>query len=154
MPPFTIQPKQQQFALIVITLYTSFAYNNCSIELYNRNLQTTIILFIRNMSSHKTDWILSKFPLLAWACFLYHMVRRIMNALEGEYLCLRKISINKHVAYSVVLACLFVYPYFFILRFVVACLLLNPLFLYRCCCCVFTSLVPFCTLMLLLYFVY
>ena len=46
---------------IVTILYTSLAYNNnCSIDLYSRDLRTTIILFSRNVPSHKTDWIISE----------------------------------------------------------------------------------------------
>ena len=44
--------------------------NNCWIDLYNRDLQTTIILFIHNVSSRKTDWFLSELPLLALSWFL------------------------------------------------------------------------------------
>ena len=41
---------------------------------------------------------------------------------------------------------------FFILHFVVACLLFNIFFLYWCCCCLFTPLFLFIILLLLLYF--
>ena len=87
--PLTIWLKQQQFALIVIILYTSFAYtitilNNCyfynnfylytNCYLYNRDLQTITVLVTSNVSSHKTDWILSELALLAMSCLLYRRV--------------------------------------------------------------------------------
>ena len=78
-----------------LLLYTSFACNNnCSIDLYNRDLQTTIFLFTRNVSSHKTDWILCESPLLVLSCRLYSMVSSLMSALQGECLCLSEIFIN------------------------------------------------------------
>ena len=63
--------------------------NNCSID-----LQTTIILFTCNVSSHKTDWILAELPLPALSCLLYLRVSSLMNAVQEECLCLREISIN------------------------------------------------------------
>ena len=60
-PPLTEYLKQQHFTSIVILLYTFFAYsNNCSLGLYSSDLRTTIILFSRSVSLHKTDWILSE----------------------------------------------------------------------------------------------
>ena len=96
VPSLTISLKQQQFALIVIIIYTSSAYinNNSAIGLYNRDLQTAIILFTRNVSSHKTDRILYALPLLAPSCLLYRRVNSMMNALEGECLCFSEISKN------------------------------------------------------------
>ena len=94
--------------------------NNCSTD-----LQTTIILFTRNVSSDKTDWILYELPMLALSCLLYRMVSSLMNALEGECLCLCEISINVNKLFivicvfclrcpcSVVVACLLVYPLFY-----------------------------------------
>ena len=82
------------------------------------------------------------------------MVSSLINALGGEGFSLHKISIKiscKQVACSVVVAC-FVYPLFFILYFVVACLLFNSPFLYWCCSCSFTYLSPFFVLKLFLYF--
>ena len=100
--------------------------NNCSIDFYNRDLQTTITLFTRNVSSHKTHWILSESPLLALSCLLYRVVSSLMNTLEGEYLCLREIPINVNKLLAVLLLhvlfiCYFLYctlllfVYFFIL---------------------------------------
>ena len=77
--------------------------NNCSIDFYNRDLQTTITLFTRNVSSHKTHWILSESPLLALSCLLYRVVSSLMNTLEGEYLCLREIPINVNKLLAVLL---------------------------------------------------
>ena len=63
-----------------------------TIDLYNRDLQTTNILFTRNVSSNKNDWILSELPLLALCCLLCRLVSSLINALED--LCLREISIS------------------------------------------------------------
>ena len=115
VPLFT----KQQFTSILIILYTSFSYNNnCSLDLYSRDLRTTIILFSRNVSSHKTDKILTDsrvftkdWPNSNWLACLYTRqtefllnhccllclafyitrVSNLMNALVWE--CLRKISI-------------------------------------------------------------
>ena len=94
--------------------------NNCSIHLYNRDHQTTIILFIRNVSSHKTDWIVSELPLPALSCLLYRMVNSLMNALKVEWICLYEISLNVNKLFIVVFVFLYV---------VVAYLLLNPFFI-------------------------
>ena len=108
MPPLTNSLKRQLFASIVVILYTSYAYNkNCSIDLYNRDVQTTITLFTRNMSSHKTERILSELPLLALSYFLYRVVSCLMNKLEEECFCLREISKNLNK-----LLLVFVYPLF------------------------------------------
>ena len=101
----------------------SFVHNNnCLIDLYNRDLQTTIILFTRIMSSHKTDWILSMSSLLTLSCFSYCRVNSLMNALEFR---LREIFINGNklfllflyfayvFPYSAVIDCLFPYPFFY-----------------------------------------
>ena len=112
VPPFTIWLKQQQFVFIVIILYTF--------------PRTAIILFTRNVSSHKTDWILSEFPLSTLSCLLHHRVSSLKNAHNGECLCLREIyiNVNKFIVIcvfclrcpcSVVVACLLVYSFFFIL---------------------------------------
>ena len=116
VPPFTIRLKQQQFTLIVIILYTSFAYNNnFSIHLYNRDLQTLIILFTCNMSSHKTDWILSELPLFALlSCLLYGMVSSLMNAFEREYLCLFDISVNVNQLLALLLLPVYLFIRFFV----------------------------------------
>ena len=82
------------------------------------DLQTTIVLFTRNVSSHKTDRILSESRYSG------------MNSLEGENLCLlRNLYKCKQVACSVVVACLLDLSAFFLLHFVVACLNFNRPFL-------------------------
>ena len=113
--PLANWPKQQQFTPIVNILHVCFAYkNNCSLHIYNRDLQATIILFTRNVSSHKTEWTLSESPLFALPC-QYRMVSSLMNALtENVFTC------------SVVKC--FVYPLFYFTSVVVTCLLLYPLF--------------------------
>ena len=88
--------------------------NNCSINLYNKDLQATIILFIPNGSSHKTDEILSELPLLTLSCLLYRMVSSIINALEREYLCLLEICINVNKFLAVLLLAVYLYIHFFL----------------------------------------
>ena len=107
--------------------------NNCSIDLYNRDLQTTIILFTHNLSSHKTDWIPSELPLL--------FISQDKRSVEGKCVCLREISINAnkllllllflyvYVVLAVLLQHVYLFISFFILHFVVACLLLNSFFI-------------------------
>ena len=119
---FTIWLKQQQFALIVIIL------------------QTTIILFTCNVSSHKTDRIQSELPLPALSCLLYCRLNSTINAFEEECLCLHEISINVNMLLSLLLFVYFVYicpcsvvlPVYLFIPFLsctfVACLLLYPLF--------------------------
>ena len=111
--------------------------NNCWTDLYERDLQTIIILFTRNVSSHKTDWIFSELPLLALSCLLYRRVNNLMNALEGECLCLCLISINVNKQFIVIFVfCLrchcsivaHVCPFFYI-DVVVDCLLLYSFFI-------------------------
>ena len=58
VPPITIWLKQQQFALI-INLLSHFRRN----ILIRRSLNHNYSLHTRNVSSHKTDWILSELPL-------------------------------------------------------------------------------------------
>ena len=99
--------------------------NNCSIDLWNENLQTTIILFARNVSSHKTDWILSASPLLDLSCLLYRRVSSLINALKREYLCPCEISINVNKLFTVIFVLRLRCPY----SAVVACLFLNPFFI-------------------------
>ena len=113
--------------------------NNCSIDLYNRDLQTTILLFTRNVSSHKSDCIFSELSSPALSCLIY--------ALEGKCLCLREISINVNKLFTLLLFAYFVYvcP----CNVVVACLLVyflfytallllpSSFFLYWCCCYIF-----------------
>ena len=137
VPPLTIWRIQQQFTLIVAILYTASAYtnNNCPIDLYNKDLQTTIILFTCNMSSHRTDWILSELPLLAMSCLVYCLVSRLMNAFKGECLCLCETPININKLFIVILVCCLHCPW----SVVVVRLLVYPLFLH-------------CTLLLPVYF--
>ena len=76
--------------------------NNCSIDLYNRDLKTTIILFTRNLSSDKTDWILSELPLPDLPCILYRRVSSLINAFEAKCLCFREVSIDVNKLFIVV----------------------------------------------------
>ena len=110
--------------------------NNCSIYLYNRYLQTTIIIFTRNVPLHKTDWILSELPLRVLSWILYLRVSSLMEN-EGEYLCLLKISINVNKLFivicvfclrcpcSVVVACLLVIPFFILMLLPYFCLFID-----------------------------
>ena len=113
--------------------FTSILYGshnkNCLTDLYKRDFQTTVILFIRNVSSDKTEWILTELPLLTLLCFLYRMVSSLMNALVGECLCLKEISINANKLLAVFLLPVYLFIRFlYVLHFVVVCLLLNPFF--------------------------
>ena len=77
------------------------------------------------------DWLNSFWiPLSALSCLLYRRVSCLINALEGECLCLLEISINVNKSLAELL--LRVYLFFrlsLILLFVVAFLLLNPFFI-------------------------
>ena len=84
-----------------------FFKHYCSIDLLYENLQITIILFTLNVSSYKTNWILSDLPLLAPSCLLYLRVSSLMNALEEECLCLHQISINVNKLFIII--CVFGY---------------------------------------------
>ena len=112
---------------ICLNCYSSFTLfrvhnNNCSIDLFSRDLQTIIILFTCNVSSHKTDWILSELPLPAMSYLLYCRVGSLMNALEGICLCLREISINVNKLLAMLLLLVYLIIRFIsILHFVVAC---------------------------------
>ena len=54
--PLTIWLHQQQFASIVIILYTSSAFTNyCLVDLYNTDPWTRIVLFTHNVSTQ--DWL-------------------------------------------------------------------------------------------------
>ena len=124
--PLTNYLKQQLYTFSTLFRVRN---NNGSIDLYNRDLQTTIILFTRNVFSHKTDWILSESPLIALSCLLYRSESSLMNALEGECFCLREIPINVPKLLAVLLLPVYLFVRFFILHFVGAYLLFNPLFL-------------------------
>ena len=73
---------------------------NCLLGVYNRDLQTTIILFTCNGSSHNTDWILSESPLLALYCLLYRIKA---SEQSNECLCLCEIFINLNKLLAVLL---------------------------------------------------
>ena len=61
--------------LLTLLLFVDFVYVcPCRfivayLDLYGRYIPTTIILLTRNVSSYKTDWILSEFP-LSWSRML------------------------------------------------------------------------------------
>ena len=93
-----------------------------------------IILFSRNVSSHKTDlilcelatgWILTELPLLAPYCLLYRMISSQMNALEGECFCLREISINVNSCWH---CCCCMFYSFFILHLLLIVYFLIPFY--------------------------
>ena len=114
--------------------------NNCSI--YNRDLQTTIILCTTKVSSHKTDWILSEFPLLALYFTLQSKLfnectwRRISVPSRNLYKCKLVIVIFVfflRCPWSVIVACLLVYSVFCVLMLLLPVYFIIP-FLYWCCC--------------------
>ena len=77
--------------------------NNCSIDLYNKDFQTTI-------HTRLTEFFLH--PVLS--CFLNRRVNSLMNELEGEWRpCLCEIFISwLHCLNNVIVACLLVFPRF------------------------------------------
>ena len=101
--------------------------SNYSIDLYNRDLQTTIILFTRKVSSHKTDWILSEFLWLL--CFPFYIAAKQSTECTWRWISLHSQNLYKckQVACGVVIVCLFIYALFYT-DVAVACLLLYPLF--------------------------
>ena len=76
-PPFVSWLKQQHFALIVIFPPHSSMYKIT--DLYNRDLQATIILYTSNVSSHKTEWIPSELSVPALSCHLYRRLSSVIN---------------------------------------------------------------------------
>ena len=106
------------------------------IDLYNRDLETTIILFKQNVSSHKTDLILSDLLLPAMSCLLCRLVSSLMNVLEGECLLLCEVSVIVNKSLAVLLL-----PVLFT-RYFLYCNLLLP---------VYFLILLFCILMMLVY---
>ena len=66
MPLFTTWCKQQQLLYSCFVTLFCLNNNNCWTDLYNGDLQTTIILFKHHVSSYKTDWIFTDID----ACFV------------------------------------------------------------------------------------
>ena len=66
----------------------SVSTNNCSVDFYNGDLQTTNVLFTWNVSSHKTDWILTTRSLFCLD-FVYTHANSLMKILELECSCIR-----------------------------------------------------------------
>ena len=77
--PLTIWLKTNNNLLKMLFFFRLPTQKNSSADLYNRYLQTTIIMFTRNVSSHKTGWILSESPLLAlsFICCFFLLGRRV-----------------------------------------------------------------------------
>ena len=121
--------------LLFFTLFFGVYYYNCLLDLYNIEIQTTIILFTRNMPSHKTDLILKELPLPVLSFisqgkqFNEYTWRRLCLASWNLYKC-------KQVVCSVVVACLLVYLVFYT---ALCCCMFTSwyLFLYWCCCYIF-----------------
>ena len=81
-------------------------------------LHTRLTEFLLNcLSLHKSDRILTKLPKATLSRFLYRRVSSLMNALEGEYFCIRDISLNVNK----LLVVLFLYAF---IRFILYCTLL------------------------------
>ena len=89
-------------------------------------LPNKIILFTRNVSSHKTDWILSEFPLLALSCHLY---RSLMNTFEGDSLCLQIFVFFFFVVLAVLLLPIYLFSFFFTLMLLLTVYFFNPFIL-------------------------
>ena len=82
--------------------YNLFINNNtCSLDLYSSNLQTTTVLFTRNASSHKTDWIHTTRCLFSLA-ILYAQVISLMKVLEVE--CSGFRFVNNYITISLLLS--------------------------------------------------
>ena len=118
------------------------------LDLYSRDLRSTIILFSRNVSSNKTDWILTESRVVFthdwlntnWItecvlCLAFYITRAssVMNALVWG--CLREISINVYYVFcfrsSLQSCCCFFIclSAIFLLHFVVDSLFLCPFIL-------------------------
>ena len=108
--PLTISLKQQQFALIVIILCTSFAY---TITIVIRSSNHNYSLHKQCVSSHKTDWILSESPLLTLSCLLYCRPETLMNAFGEECLRFSKFAINVNKLLAVLLLLVYLFIRFF-----------------------------------------
>ena len=128
------------------SLHFFLVYNtNCSIDLYNRDLQPTIhtqLVFTQNwLNSFWIDVASSALPFIShdnesneWCTW-----KRMPLPSRNHYKC-------KQVAWNLVIAC-FVYPLYSILLFIAACLLLNPLIMLM----IVYFLITFFILMLLLH---
>ena len=73
------------------------------------------------------------------------MVSSVISALDGECLCISEISINVNKLLAVLLFPVYLIICFFILRFFVTCLLLNPIF--------YTGVIVACLLPYLLFYI-
>ena len=112
-----------------------FSSNNTySLDLYSGDLQTTMVLFIRNVSSHKTDWITT--TRLLCLAFLLSYSNSLMNVLKVE--CLFSHLLVNSIATSL----FFVYC----VHIVCCCVLVL--------CISFSTLSPFLILMLLLVYLW
>ena len=75
------------------------------------------------------DWLNSFWTAVAWSVlFLYRRLNSRINALEGECLCLREISINRNNLFAVLFLSVYLFIRFFYTDIVVACLLPNFIF--------------------------
>ena len=118
--------------------------NNYLLDLYKRDLQTTIIPFTCNVSSYKSDWIVFE---IAIACSILPFIWQGKQSDEctwrGMSIPSRKLYKCKQVVY-VIVVCVFYLRYSCNVVVVVACLLVYPLFytdvdaifLRYCCLCI------------------
>ena len=119
-------------------IYTSLAYTIRIVQQTFRGLLITIILLTRNVSSHKTDWILSELSLFALSCRLYRRLSSLTNKLEGEcFLPLRNLYTCKQVACNVVVDCLLLSSVFLYCTLSLLVNFLIPYFLCRSYCYIF-----------------
>ena len=103
--PFTIW---RALILILRSQLSAYAIIMVPIELYNRDLQTAIILFICNLSSHKTDWILSDFIIA------YYVISFISHGKESTKCTWRRMSLPLWNLYKCKqVAFLLLYPIFY-----------------------------------------
>ena len=87
----------------------------CSTDLYKSDLQNTITLFTRNVSSQKTNWIPSESTLPVLSCLLYCRLSSLMNTFGGFCLFLCEIFINANKLLAVLVLPVYLFICFFIL---------------------------------------
>ena len=136
VPSFMIRFKQQQFALIVVILYTSFAYTITIVQsIFIRKIFKPQLFSSHAMGLHTrlTEFFLNL--LLALSCLLYNRLKQSHEcSCKGMSLPSRNLYKCKQVTCSVVVVCLLVYPLFLYCIVMLPIYFLIPLFLSWCCC--------------------
>ena len=93
--------------IIRYSSYTSACVNtnNCSVDLYNGDHQTTTVFLTRNSPSHKADWILTT------GCLLYPAIFIDLNKQSDEYSWSRMfmLSLSLQIYWDFIVDCAFAY---------------------------------------------